>query len=74
MMVSTSDKSIGKDVPMQSQSEPDLDKMAQRVQSLVKFNHFYDHINFNPKQRLAIKKKVIELTNPSRAMALSKIG
>lgn len=34
--------------PMQPEGEPDMDKMAQRAQSLIKFKHFYDQMEFNP--------------------------
>lgn len=43
MMVSASD-----DIPMPTQDEPNLDKMAQWVQNLFKLKPFYDQMNFNP--------------------------
>lgn len=61
MMVPTSEE----DTPIQPKSKPDLDEMAQQVQNLLKFKHFYNQKDFNPKQRMAINKSIIELTDPS---------
>lgn len=33
---------------MQPDGEPNLDKMAQRVQNLFKCKHFYNQMDFNP--------------------------
>lgn len=41
---------------MQLELEPDLDKMAQPIRALFKFKDFYNQMDFNPKQRLAITK------------------
>lgn len=50
---------------MQPEDEPDLEKMAHRVQNLFKFKSFYDYIDFSLEQRLAIIKAIIMLTDPS---------
>lgn len=42
------------EIDPQSEIEPDLDQMAQKVQDLLKFKSFYDQMDFNPEQRLAI--------------------
>lgn len=40
---------------------------------LFKFRNFYDQVDFSPKQRLAIAKAIIELTDPLEGRAyLSK--
>lgn len=52
--------------------EPNLDKMAERVQHLFKFNHFYDQMVFNMEQRLDISKSIIQLTDPSESCELVK--
>lgn len=49
---------------------PDLNNMGERVQHLYKFKHFYDQMDFNPEQRLAITKSIIELTDPSESCDL----
>lgn len=49
---------------MQREGDPDLNKMAQRVQNLIKLKKFYDQIDFRPEQRVAITKATIELTHP----------
>lgn len=50
---------------MQHEGEPDIDRIAQWVQNLFKFKHYYDQMDFSPKQRLAISKSIIQLTDPS---------
>lgn len=40
--MSASERSIEEEISMQPESEPDLDKMAQRVQNLFKIKHFHD--------------------------------
>lgn len=53
------------------EGEPNLDTMTQGLQSLLKCRNFYDHIDFTFKQRLAITKTIIKLTDPSRSQASS---
>lgn len=67
MMGSTLEKSIEEAVHRRSirEDEPDLDIMAHRVQSLFKFKHFYNQIDFSLEQRLAIAKTTFEPTDPS---------
>lgn len=50
------------DTPMKIKDEPNLDRMAQWVQHLFKFKHFYDQMDINLEQRLAITKCINELT------------
>lgn len=47
------------------EAETYLDNIAGWVQHLQKFKHFYDQMDFNPEQRLAITKSIIELTDPT---------
>lgn len=54
---------------MQPEGKLDLDKMAQRVQNLFKFERFYDQM---VKQRLAITKCIIELADPLESYGLFK--
>lgn len=37
---------------MQFECEPNLNKMAQRVQNLFMFKHLYDQMDFNPEQKV----------------------
>lgn len=54
----------------QSEDEQDLDQRALKVQELFKFKSFYDQMDFNSKQRLAITKAIMELTNSTEDMNL----
>lgn len=54
MMGSASERNMEEDVPKQPESEAGLDKMAQWVQNLFKFKHFYNWMDFNPGQKLDI--------------------
>lgn len=65
-------RDIEGDVPTQPEGESDLDKMAQQVQNLFNIINFYDQMNFNSKQRLAITKDITELIDPSRSSGLAK--
>lgn len=47
-MVPTSGKEAWNDVPMQFEGGSDLDRMAQREQSLFKFKKFYHRMDFSP--------------------------
>lgn len=47
----------------QPEDEQDRDRRALKVQKLFKFKSFYDQMDFNSKQRLAITKAIMELTN-----------
>lgn len=58
MMASLSETNIER---VRLEGELDLDRIAQQVQNLFKFRNFYDHMNFNAQQRLAITKAIIEL-------------
>lgn len=58
---------------MQTEGEPDLDKMAQRMQNLFKFIYFYDYMDFNPEERLAMTKSIIEVIDPSGKCGLVEI-
>lgn len=44
------------------QSERDM--VEGKPRHLHKLKHFYNHMDFNPEQRLAITKSIIELTDP----------
>lgn len=57
--MSTSQKNV-EDVPLQSEGKPDLDKIAQSVQSMFKFKHFYDQVDFSAEKRLVITKTIID--------------
>lgn len=59
MMVSVVDK----EMVSQPEDEPDLDQRALKVQELFKFKSFYDQMDFISKQRLAITKAIVELTD-----------
>lgn len=48
-----------------SEGEPSTDDMTQRVQNSFKFRIFYDQMDFNSEQRLAITKIILELTDPT---------
>lgn len=61
---------VGEEVNAQSEEEVDLDQRALKVQELFKFKSFYDQIDFNFKQRLAITKAIMELTNPMENIIL----
>lgn len=45
--------------------EPDLDQMAQQVQNLLKFKSFYDHMDFDASQCIAITKVTNKFINSS---------
>lgn len=47
--------------------EFDIDQVAGRIQHLHKFKHFYNQMDFNSEQRLAITKSLIELTDPAES-------
>lgn len=64
MIVSTSKQRLEEDKPIQHKVEPDLNKMAQRAQNFFKFKYFYDQMDFNLQQRLAMTKSIIELPYP----------
>lgn len=55
LIASTSRREAGNDVFMQPEDEPDLDRMAQRMQDLFN-SRFYDQIDFSLEWRLAITK------------------
>lgn len=65
-MVSTPTTAAG------TESKPDINQMAGRVQHLHKFKHFYDQMDFSPEQRLAISKSIIKLTDPAESGDLVK--
>lgn len=46
MMLSASKKDIEEDLPIYLECEPDIDKMAQRVQNMFNFKQFYDYMEF----------------------------
>lgn len=46
-----------------SVADPDVDCIVQQIQNLFKFKNFYGKMNFIIGQRLATKKKTIELAN-----------
>lgn len=48
MMMFASETSMEEDIIVQPECELDLDKMAQQVQNLIKFKHFYAQVDFNP--------------------------
>lgn len=58
--------------PEAAKVEPNLDKMAERVQHLHKFRHFYGQMDLNLEQRLAITKSIIKLTDPAENCKLVK--
>lgn len=49
------------------EGESDINQVAGRIQHLHKFNHFYDQMDFNAEQTLAITKSIIELTDPTES-------
>lgn len=63
MMASYVEEDAERDVPMQLEGDPNVDKMAQQVQNLFKFSDFYDQMNFNPEQRSAMTKAIIKLSD-----------
>lgn len=67
-------KKYGGRHPYATEGEVDLDRMAQRVTTLLKFKHFYDQIDFKPYQRLAITKSIIELIGPQVVATVLRIG
>lgn len=67
-------KKYGGQHPYATEGEVDLDRMAQRVTTLLKFKHFYDQIDFKLDQRLAITKSIIELIGPQVVATVLRIG
>lgn len=55
-----------------SESEPDLDRMAQQIQKKFKFKNFYNQMNFDAGQGLIITKVIIKLAGSSEGSALFK--
>lgn len=55
---------------MRIEEERNLDRMVEWVQNLFKFKHFYDQMDFSLKQRLAINKSIVELTDLSKSCEL----
>lgn len=51
--------------PKPTEGECDVDQVAERIQHVHKFKHFYDQMDFNPEQSLAITKSIIELIDSS---------
>lgn len=72
LIMSTSESEAWNDVSMEPGGEPDLDRMAQWVQSMSKVNNFYDKMDFSLKQRLAITNAIIKLTDPLGSSGLAK--
>lgn len=58
--------------PEAAKIESNLDKMAERVQLLHKFRHFYDQMDLNLEQRLAITKSIIKPTDRAENCKLVK--
>lgn len=66
MMISA----IDEEIVSQPEVEPDLDQRALKVQELFKFKSFYDQMDFSSKQRLAITKTIMELTESTESANL----
>lgn len=64
MMISSADEEL----TMLSEEELSLDQRALKVQELFKFKSFYDHMDFNSKQRLAIAKAIMKLTDSTEGV------
>lgn len=52
------------------EGEPNPDRMAKHVHNLFKFMNFYNQMDFNAEQRLAITMGIVELIDPSRDSGL----
>lgn len=52
--------------------EPNLDRMAERVQNLFEFKQFYNQVDFSMEDRFSITKCIFELTDPSESYKLIK--
>lgn len=72
MIVLYVDMDVEGDEAVKPESEPKLNRMDQRVQNLFKFKQFYDQMDFNSNQRLAITKVIIELTGSSGGSGLAQ--
>lgn len=59
------------DSPMQLEGEPNLRKMAKRVENLFKFEHFYDQMKLNPEKRLVITR-LLYVTASVRVVKLKR--
>lgn len=68
MMISA----MNEEIISQPEVEPDLDQRMQKVQGLFKFKSFYDQMDFNSEQILAIRKAIIELTDYSKSLNLDE--
>lgn len=62
-------KRIEEKVP---EPEPDLDQMARQIQNWLKFRNFYNQMDFNLDQCLAITKAMVGLNNLSGGFDLAK--
>lgn len=63
MVTSHSEIEIKKDEQNVLKGEPDLDHMTQQVPYLFTFTNFYDQMDFDIGQRLAITKAISELSD-----------
>lgn len=73
MKVSHHEMEIKKDEQQALEGELDLDHMGQQVHYVFKLKNFYDQMNFNIGQRLAIPKAIIELTVSSGGIGIVHI-
>lgn len=64
MMISTLDEEMAP----QPEDEEDLDQRASKVQGLFKFKNFYDQMDLNLKQRIAITKAIMKLTDSTEGV------
>lgn len=62
--------SASANAPEGAKAEPNLDKMTKKVQHLHKSKRFYEQIEFNSEQKLAITKSIIKLTDPIESCQL----
>lgn len=72
MIVLYVDMDVEGDEAVKPESEPKLNRMDQRVQNLFKFKQFYDQMDFNSNQRLAITKVIIDLIGSSGGSGLAQ--
>lgn len=72
MMTSHCEVKVESDEKMMSESNLDLDRMAQHVQNLFKLKNFYDEMDFDAGRGFAIMKEIIELTDPLGGLGSDK--
>lgn len=64
------DHRLDEEMAPQLEDEEDLDQRVSKVQGLFKFKSFYNQMDFDSKQRVAITKAIMKLANSREGVNL----